>query len=170
MFAAPVGAAHTVRARRDVPNRRHNWASMLSCVIRPFDPPYRVRKDRRAAMAGLCRAHLLRDQFERFVPRHAFEPAFALAAFSDGRVEQPILAVNHLIELPDLRADVSAGDRLSVRAVDLDDLAVLQRHGQAAGVRAIKRARGIDDGGVSAEDRLGRCRAPALGWSGHLQT
>jgi hypothetical protein len=40
MFAALVGAAHTVRARREVPNLRHNCASMLSCVRRPFDPPY----------------------------------------------------------------------------------------------------------------------------------
>src|SRR3954466_3674379 len=40
MFAAPVGAAHTVRARRDVPNLRQTCASMLSCVSKPFDPPY----------------------------------------------------------------------------------------------------------------------------------
>ena len=40
MFAAPVGAAQTVRASRDVPKRRHNCASKLSCVSSPFDPPY----------------------------------------------------------------------------------------------------------------------------------
>jgi len=40
MFAALVGAAHTVRARRDVPKRRHSCASMF--LLRQqavIDPP-----------------------------------------------------------------------------------------------------------------------------------
>ena len=39
LLAAPVGAAHTVRARRDAPSRRKSVASPVSCVSRPFDPP-----------------------------------------------------------------------------------------------------------------------------------
>jgi hypothetical protein len=39
MFATPVGAAQTVRASREVPKRRQSWASMLSWVSRPFEPP-----------------------------------------------------------------------------------------------------------------------------------
>ena len=37
--AAPVGAAQSVRARRDAPKRRKNRASSNSCVRRPFEPP-----------------------------------------------------------------------------------------------------------------------------------
>ena len=39
MLAAPVGAAQTVRASRDVPKRRQSCASRLSCVSNPFEPP-----------------------------------------------------------------------------------------------------------------------------------
>src|SRR5678815_3224686 len=38
-FAAPVGAAHTVRARRDAPRRLKRVASLVSCVSKPFEPP-----------------------------------------------------------------------------------------------------------------------------------
>ena len=39
LLAAPVGAAHTVRASRDAPKRRNSIASALSCVSSPFEPP-----------------------------------------------------------------------------------------------------------------------------------
>src|SRR6185295_1706693 len=59
MLAAPVGAAQTVRASLDVPKRRHSFASKLSCVSNPFDPPYeygRMEAPPESALARLMRS------------------------------------------------------------------------------------------------------------------
>ena len=118
----------------------------------------RIRQNRLAPPALRLRgAHLLGDQLERFVPRHALELAFALAAFAHRRIEQPVGSVHALAEFPHLRADEAVGDRVSARAVDVDDAPAPHRHRQAAGIRAVERARGInDDGRPDDRDRSTR--------------
>src|SRR6267378_3222685 len=50
----------------------------------------REGKNRLAAGSGFRFAERLSDELERFVPRHAFESAFAFPSFSNRRVEQSI--------------------------------------------------------------------------------
>ena len=84
----------------------------------------------------------------------ALEAPLAFAAFADGGIQQPVWPVEALIELPDLRADIAAGDGILVRAVDRDHLAVLDRDRETARIRTIERARRLDD----------RCRATKNGF------
>ena len=81
MAAAPVGAAHTVRARRDAPKRRHNVASRLSCVSSPFDPPYengRIDSAPHDAMAS-CMRLMLYMQGDVTTARNRIAPGLAIA-------------------------------------------------------------------------------------------
>src|SRR5581483_1858211 len=91
------------------------------------------------------------DEFERFVPRHALEAPFALAAVAHTRMEQSIGAVHAIAEAAHLLADVAVGDRIGMAAVDLDELAALHRHFERAAVRAIERTRRVDDGRGTAK-------------------
>src|SRR2546425_1016360 len=107
--------------------------------------PVRKGKNRLAAGSGFRFAERLSDELERFVPRHAFESAFAFPSFSNCRVEQSIGAVQALAELADLRADEALGHRIPVRAVDIDDAAALDRDREAARIWTIERAGSFDD-------------------------
>ena len=82
--------------------------------------------------------------------------AFALAPFADGRIEQTVGTVHALAESADLRADIAVGDRILVRSVDRDHLAVLHRDGEAARVGTVERARRLDDGCGTSQDRVAR--------------
>src|SRR6266436_3465068 len=107
--------------------------------------PVREGKNRLAAGCGFRLAKRFGDALERFIPRHAFEPAFAFPSFSNRRVEQPIGAVQALAELADLRADEAFGDRVPARSVDVDDAAALDRDDETARIGTIERAGGFDD-------------------------
>ena len=118
--------------------------------------PVREGKNRLAAGSGFRFAERLSDELERFVPRHAFESAFAFPSFSNRRVEQSIGAVQALAELPDLRADEAFGDRVPVRSVDIDDAAALDRDDETARIGTIERAGGFDDRRGPARRRFAR--------------
>jgi hypothetical protein len=79
------------------------------------------------------------------VPRHPLELPVAFATLPDGRIEEPVRSIDALAELADLRADITFGDRILVRAINLDHLALLDGNREAAGVRTIERARSFDD-------------------------
>jgi hypothetical protein len=59
-------------------------------------------------------------------------------------MQQPIISVNTVMELPDFRADVATSDLVGVCAVDLGDAAAAKRHPQTAGIGTIERARRFD--------------------------
>ena len=90
MLAAPVGAAQTVRARRDAPSRRNSVASLVSCVSSPFEPPYEYGRIDSPPQRVARLAQPLGDQRQRVVPRHALEAGQPFRALADGRIEQPI--------------------------------------------------------------------------------
>ena len=96
-------------------------------------------------MRGFRALEFRDDELERFVPRDALEAPFAFATFAYGRMEDAIRAVDALIELPHLCANVAVGDRVLVRAVDPDHSSVLNGDGEAAGVGTVEGARGLDD-------------------------
>ena len=85
------------------------------------------RQDGLAARLGADRREPLGDPVEGVVPAHPLEPALALGAAAHGREVQPVVAVDAAIEAPDLGADVAAGHRIGVAAVDGRDAAALHR-------------------------------------------
>ncbi len=91
-------------------------------------------------------AHLAGDQLQRIVPGDALELARALGAAPYRRIQQPVVAVDALVEAPHLGADVAVGDVVVVRPIDLRDAARAQCHVERAGVWAIERTRGLDVG------------------------
>ncbi len=102
------------------------------------------RQDGLGARAIANRHHPLGDVIQRFIPADAGEDAVALRALPNRRVEEAVLAVHALGEAPHLAADVAAGDRVLVAAVDFDDAALLDRDVERAGVGAVERAGGLD--------------------------
>ena len=110
MFAAPVGAAQTVRASLDAPSRRKSVASLVSWVSSPLDPPYRVGEDRLAAPRIARLNQLLGDERQRFVPADTFEACISLRPAPDQRVLQTVWSVEPLREAPHLGTDEAGGD------------------------------------------------------------
>ena len=145
MLAAPVGAAQTVRASRDAPSRRNSVASLVSCVSRPFEPPYEYGRIDSPPHCVARLAHPLGDQASASSHETRVEAGQPLRSLADRRIEQAIGAVDPLGKAADLGADVAAGDRIDVRAVDGGDAPVLHRDVEAARVGAVERADGGDD-------------------------
>src|SRR5439155_3595511 len=106
----------------------------------------RIWKDGRRAEFGGRALESADDQLEGFVPRHPREFAVAFGALPARGVEQAIWSVYAVAELADLRADVAARDRVRVAAVDGDDLSMLDRDVQCAGIWTIKRTGGLHCG------------------------
>ena len=102
------------------------------------------RQDGFGARAIANRHHPLGDVIQRFIPADAGEDAVALGPLPDRRVEEAVLAVDALGEAPHLAADVTAGARVLVAAIDFDDAALLDRDLERAGIRAVERAGGLD--------------------------
>ena len=145
MFAAPVGAAHSVRASLDVPSRRHNFASKLSWVISPFDPPYeygRIDSAPDSVVARFTRETMSSSASSQV---DALESAFALSSLADSRVQQSIRSVHAVAEFPHLRADESVCRRASVRAVEADHLSMLNGDRETAAVRTVEWTGRVDD-------------------------
>ncbi len=111
----------------------------------------RIGQDGLAAGLSLGALHFGGNAIERFVPRGALEFAFALAPAPDRRREETIGSVHAIAELAHLRADVAAGRRILLGAVDRDDLAVLDGDRQRAGIGTVERTCGFDDRRRSAE-------------------
>ena len=84
------------------------------------------------------------DLIQRFVPIDFFELAATLRSLPDGWTQQTVVAVETPVEPPHLAADVAVGDFLHRRAVDRNDLSLLDGHRQAAGVWAIEGTRRVD--------------------------
>src|SRR5262249_20861122 len=85
------------------------------------------------------------DHLQRFVPRHTFELAFALASDPDRRMQQAVGSVHALTKPPDLRADETLGHRVLERSVDVHDPSVLHGDVQRARVRTVEWTGGLDD-------------------------
>ena len=143
-MAAPVGAAQTVRARREVPKRAEQRRVVGVLRQQPVRSAVAEGQDRFSAFAIADVFHARRNQVERLVPGDAGERALALGALPHRRIEQAILAVDPIGELPDLAANETAGDGILVAAVDLHDPAVFDRDVDRAGVRAIQGTGGAD--------------------------
>ncbi len=94
--AAPVGAAHTVRARREAPRRRNSRASIVSCVSSPFEPPY--EKGRIDSPPHVSRRlQRLGDALDRLVPgRCARRRRMPFGPIRTAGTQQPIGAVDAL--------------------------------------------------------------------------
>ena len=115
-------------------------------------PASAARSSRRSRRAGSPRrrpASGLRRCGLAMTPSASFHDArrnwplpFAPVRISGYR--QPVVAVDAAGEAADLGADEAVGDAVAAAAVDLGDLALLDRDEQAAGVRAIQRARRVD--------------------------
>ncbi len=84
------------------------------------------------------------DQVERRIPGDRRTDARALGALSQRRTQQAVVAVDALLKLADLGADVAAGDLVERRAVDLGDAAAAQRDGERARIGTVERACGLD--------------------------
>ena len=144
MLAAPVGAAQTVRARREVPKRAEQRRVVGVLRQQPVRSAVAEGQDRFSAFAIADVFHARRNQVERLVPGDPGERALTLGALPHRRIEQAILAVDPIGEPPDLAADETAGDGVLVAAVDLHDPAVLDRDVDRAGVGAIQGTGGAD--------------------------
>ena len=81
------------------------------------------------------------DEIERFAPRNPSKHALSLWTFAHRWVEQAIFTVQPLAEAPHLGADEAVSDRIPVRAVDGENLPVLDGHRQTACVGTIEGAR-----------------------------
>ena len=68
MLAAPVGAAHTVRASRDVPNAAQQRRVVGVLREQPVRSAVAERQDRLGAGTVANRDHPLGDVIERLVP------------------------------------------------------------------------------------------------------
>jgi len=81
---------------------------------------------------------------ECFLPADSAEGALPLLSLSNRRIEQSIFAIQPFAEAADLGTDVSAGNRIDIAAIDLDDASFFNGDVERAGVRAIERAGGAD--------------------------
>src|SRR5262249_1971982 len=87
------------------------------------------------------------DALERLVPRDPLELTLSLRTDTQGGMEQPVRTIHPLAELPDLGADIAARNRVFSRTVDLGDPPALDRDVKGASIRAVERARRLDDMG-----------------------
>jgi hypothetical protein len=86
-----------------------------------------------------------RDAAERFIPADGSKLAGALRPGAHGGLQEACLAIHAITERPYFRADVPRSGRVQRRSVDLQDFAGIYRNGETAGVRAIQRARRINN-------------------------
>ena len=92
------------------------------------------------------------DRVERLIPRDALEAPAPRSTDAAHRIHQALRAVHEFGGvMRDLIADHALGVRQRLRAAHLDDAAVIDRHGEAAGVGTIERA---DAGKFGAHERL----------------
>ena len=113
------------------------------------------REDRLCPAPALDLEELAGDQREGLVPRGSSEPALALGAVAQARMQEARLAVHVARVLADLRADVRLRHGVEAGAADRDDPAGGDRDVEAAGVRAVER--------TDARDVALRGRRPRLG-------
>ena len=125
-----------------------------------------IGEDRLRAPLRLRLFHLLDDARHRHVPGDRLEAAVALPPLANARAENAVGPVDALVELPHLGADEAVGDRVALRAVDGEHLAVLHRHGEAAGIGTVERTRSVDDRDGTVE--LDVAAARRLHGSGHV--
>ena len=88
--------------------------------------------------------HPCGDRAERLVPARPPEAALAPRAFTEQWMADASLAVDTLVEPSHLAADVAVGYRVRVGAVDGDDLPLLDRHFETAGVGTVELAHRVD--------------------------
>ena len=110
----------------------------------PIRPAVGDRENRLAAVTRPDLPHPGRYGVEGFLPAHVPEASVALGADPQSGAVHPVAAVDPVPEAAHLAADVAARDRLPVRAVDAGEAPFLDRDGEAAGVRAVERACGLD--------------------------
>ncbi len=130
---------------------------------------------RTPTVAGL--AHRVGDASQRLVPADPAERAAPRRADAEARPQQAIGPVHALAEAADLPADVPAGDRVGVAAVEGDHAPVGERHRQAARVRAVERAGRVDlvsAGRLRHDEALARTAWPSCNsrsaWNGPTTT
>ena len=106
-------------------------------------PPVREGEDRLGAPRVANLDHPAGDRREGLVPGGAGELA-AAATLADQGMGQPGVAVHSFAEPSDLPADVAVGDRMLAGAADGHDRSPFDRDLEAAGIRAVEGANGVD--------------------------
>ena len=144
-----VGGAGRRRADRPRQARRAEPPPQLRVEVvlrqQSVRAAVRIRQNRRAAVLGFGTTEPIDRRARALRPADALERAVAFRsdARSPGYSRIRSAPVDALAELADLRADEAAGDRILLRAVDLDDLAAVDGDGERAGIGTIERARGL---------------------------
>ena len=101
--------------------------------------------------------HARVDEVERFLPGDPLEASLALGPHPAKRRREPARPVHEVrIQRLDLGAEHARGQRVGARAAHLDHAIVLDRHGEAARVRAVEGAdaRFLGDHGTSRVVRI----------------
>ena len=130
----------------------------------PVRPRVVQREHRLRTVRGDHRGDARVDDVERLVPGDRLKAALALGPCPPERGEDPVIAVGEGREVTRyLGADHPRGERIGARAAHLEDRLVLDGHGEAAGIGAIKgtdarllHTHGLPPGGAFRCRRNGR--------------
>ena len=111
----------------------------------PLGPEVAVGQDRGRAVSVDDLAEAARDLVEGLIPADPHELASALRTNATQRVEDAVGAVDALEVVVDLGTQATTGERMILGPGEIDRDPVLDRNLPGAGVRAVVRARALDD-------------------------
>jgi len=135
-----------VRSRRLGTQAVEEAAIHAAVVHQPHVAVVAVGQDGFRAVAADDFLHAPGDLIQGFLPGDAGEGAFALAAGPFQGMQHPVGVVYPGGKMARFVTDGSPGDRMVRITVDPNDPSLLQGNGEAAGVGAVQRADGSDDG------------------------